>query len=222
MHLKKNETKGIIAITAVALFVAVSLHAQFVGAEDRTASQDYAPIELSDVDIASRLKPLLARLQGIDDSPSGITASPDDTIIMFFAPHCPPCQEAYEALLGRYPIKFVPVSADPPSEAREEMAIIRGVLRAEDRKTALRYLMKDWQVVGLDTSSDEKLDASIQENYEVFGVLASKLEDQAGGLPFFVFPKKSGEVIFSKGWSTSMRPIVQQFMDGSMSDRSFN
>lgn len=64
MHLKKNETKGIIAITAVALFVAVSLHAQFVGAEDRTASQDYAPIELSDVDIASRLKPLLARLQG--------------------------------------------------------------------------------------------------------------------------------------------------------------
>lgn len=168
--------------------------------------------EIADTNVASQLFTGLASLASITDVPQGVQANERNTIVMFFDPRCPYCQAAHKALAGKYPIRFVPVSVLGNAETQlDALPDIRGVLRQQDRVTALHNLMAN-NSAGLDKSADANLDKEVNQNMEVWLSLAANLPDRAPAVPLFVVPKASGKAAVIKGWDNAMIPVVDALL----------
>lgn len=171
--------------------------------------------EVTDPKVASDLLSILGAEKAaasVADIPSGLNATPQNTIYAFVDPRCPHCQNAHRGLSGKYAIKYMPISVLGDEQTMNEaLPGIRGVLRQQNRAAALNRLMEG-SSEGLDTAPDEKMDQQIADNTSAWWSLGKRLPDQQPAVPLFVIPEATGKVVVVKGWRNDMPAVLNSLM----------
>ena len=170
-------------------------------------SADQASI--TDPAIASKVQETLFALQGVDDFGKDLSAQ--KIIYTFFDPRCPYCGEAFKAMNGKLPVKWIPVIVLGNPE--EGSLIAASLLSSPDRLEMMRKLT-DGTLPALTGEPSSDALGNLKINLEHYAAIVSAAPNLQKGVPMFFVPDPQGGLTIKVGYETGDNDKIAAILKG--------
>ncbi len=164
---------------------------------------------ITDPTIAAKVQETLFALQGVDDF--GKELSPNKIIYAFFDPRCPYCGEAFKAMNGKLPIKWIPVIV--LGNPDEGTAMAASLLSGENRLEAMRKL-NDGIAPARTGEPSPDVSATLKINLEHYAAIVSAAPNLQKGVPMFFVPDPQGGLTIKVGYETGDNDKIAAILKG--------